>query len=147
MAEIIEIKNDQPQDPPKQPVEKKPFKARLLSEFTMDEGADILVQITEPLLDMLSDTDLIDSLKAETGEHASAMEIKRIGIVKFTKLFNVVLNKRRDNLFNVIAPFFGVDAAVIHKTGLLKVMGEVYRIWRDKDFQDFLAELRGGVQS
>ena len=140
MAEIIDITGNTPEKAP----EKKPLKARLLSEFTMDDGADVMIQIAEPLLDILSDEELIESLKGEVGEKASYYEIQRVGIIKFAKLFYVVLNKKRDIFFQVITPFFGVDTQVIHKAPMLKVIGEVWRIWRDGDFQSFLSQLRDG---
>lgn len=123
------------------------MKAIKLSELTNDSGADILMELAPPFLEILSDKGIVDACKAVAGDGKTQADITRIGIVKFTQIINIVLGKKRESFYAAITPLFTengerVTVDAVRKANLLMTVTELYSVWKDKVFRDFLSSLR-----
>lgn len=118
--------------------------ATRLSQISNDRAADMLLKISAPLLEMLSDEELTESLKMELGgPPVTRAEVKQLGMARFTKLISIVLGKKRDCFFALIAPFFGVSESEIAQANVLDTVKELYEVFSEKEFRDFLSLLQG----
>ncbi len=113
-----------------------------LSEMNNDKALDTMVLITEPLINILSDEELVTEMQKVVKKGTSIGEIKRLGTLKITKIVQIVLEKNRKELYTLLAPFFEKSVEEMAQMNILSTVLGVTKLWKDEALQDFLSELQ-----
>ena len=110
-----------------------------LSELTTESAADVLCEITPHLANIATDEELLEELRRTIDKKgaASKAELLALGIEKVTKLAPLVLKKRRNDVFGILAALNGKDIGDIAKQNFLVTMRQLREIVKDKDLMNF----------
>ena len=110
-----------------------------LSELTTESAADVLCEITPHLATIATDEELLEELRRTIDKKgaASKAELLALGIEKVTKLAPLVLKKRRNDVFGILAALNGKDIGDIAKQNFLVTMRQLREIVKDKDLMNF----------
>lgn len=115
-----------------------------ISELSTDAGLDVLCEITPYLCNIIEDGALRDELrrKIHLDENASATEIYAAALEKLTKLVPILLKTHRSDVYGIVGAVNGKSEEAVASQPMLKTMGEIREIVKDKGFKDFFKSLR-----
>lgn len=110
-----------------------------ISEFSTDCAADVLCEVSVYALNILSDDELRDSLKAQLDAEkpTTVGEKYAIGVQKIGQWVPLILKKHREDAFGILATVNGVSIEAIKKQNILQTMRQIKELARDKDLMDF----------
>lgn len=108
-----------------------------LSELTTERAADVLCEITPFVANIVSDKDLLDTLKEKVGSGASIAELYVMGAKKYATIIPIVLKTHRDDLFGVLAAINETDVDTVAKQNIITTMMQVREVAKDKALLDF----------
>lgn len=108
-----------------------------LSELSTERAADVLCEITPFVANIVSDKDLLDTLKEKVGSGASLAELYVMGAKKYVTIVPIILKTHRDDVFGLLAALNETDVDTIAKQNVLSTMMQVREIAKDKALLDF----------
>lgn len=110
-----------------------------ISEFSTDKAADVLCEISAYALNILTDSELRDSLKEQIDAEKpqTAGEKYAIGAQKIGQWVPLLLKKHREDVFGIVAAINCKTVAEIKKQNIIKTMCQIREAVKDKDLVDF----------
>lgn len=110
-----------------------------ISEFSTDKVADVLCEISAYALNILTDSELLDSLKEQIDAEKpqTAGEKYAIGAQKIGQWVPLLLKKHREDVFGIVAAINCKTVAEIKKQNIIKTMCQIREAVKDKDLVDF----------
>lgn len=110
-----------------------------ISELSTDKAADVLCEVSTYALNIVTDEELRDSLKAQIDAEKpqTAGERYAIGAQRIGQWIPILLKKHRDDVFGILAAINGTTIAAIKKQNIIKTMLQVREAVKDKDLMDF----------
>ena len=111
-----------------------------LSELSTERAVDVLCEITEPLSQILSDEELtreIARVSLPEGEKYTKFALYRAGAEKICKMIPIILKKRRDAVYKIVAAVNGMDIDAVKKQNIMTTCSQVRDIVKDEAFSDF----------
>lgn len=109
------------------------------SELSTDRAADVLCEVSVYALNILTDDELRESLKAQIDAEKpqTAGERYAIGAQKIGQWIPLILKKHREDAFGILAVVNGVSIDAIRKQNVLATMRQIRDLTKDKDLIDF----------
>ena len=110
-----------------------------ISELSTDKAADVLCEVSTYALNIVTDEELRDSLKAQIDAEKPQTVGERyaIGAQRIGQWIPILLKKHRDDVFSILAAINGTTIAAIKKQNIIKTMLQVREAVKDKDLMDF----------
>lgn len=111
-----------------------------LSEFSTDEALDVLCAITPYVCNITTDEELLNAAKSKidpTVAGTSKAQMVLLGAQKVTELLPLVLDKHRNDLYNILAILYGLPVEAIAKQPIFKTIVMVKGLTEDKDLLSF----------
>lgn len=110
-----------------------------ISELSTDKAADVLCEVSTYALNIVTDDELRDSLKAQIDAEKPQTVGERyaIGAQRISQWIPILLKKHRDDVFGILAAINGTTIAAIKKQNIIKTMLQVRAAVKDKDLMDF----------
>lgn len=110
-----------------------------LSQFTADEGCDVLVALMPYITSIASDDELLDAIKKKVDlpEDATRSDMIQVGVDKVNTIAMYLLKKKRQDIFGIIAVLNRKTVEEIAEQNFIKTMRDVLEIAKDKDLVDF----------
>lgn len=120
-----------------------------LSQMTTDNAADVLCELTPFIANIASDEDLILELRnvIDPGDVMSRAEMIVRGAEKVSKLIPIVLKKRKQDVFGIVAVLNEKSVEEIGKQNILVTMMQIRDIVKDRDLIDFFKSCVGTAGS
>lgn len=115
-----------------------------ISEFTTDTGLDVLCELVPHAGAIITDDDLKAELRRKLNleKDATQAEIYAAGLDKLSKLIPIVLKKRRDEVYALLAILNETTVDTIKRQNFLKTAAEIRDVVKDKELMDFFKSLR-----
>lgn len=109
-----------------------------LSQLSTDEALNVLCELTPYISNIAEDKDVMETI----GKAISTDGLTQIGITiaaaeRFSKVVPVLLKTHRDDVYGIVATVNGMDVEDIKKQNIIKTMGQVRDVFRDKELLDF----------
>lgn len=108
-----------------------------ISELSTERAADVLCEITPFVASIVSDKDLLDTLKEKVGSGASLAELYVMGAKKYATIVPIVLKTHRDDVFGLLAAINETDVDTVAKQNIIATMMQVREVAKDKALLDF----------
>lgn len=111
-----------------------------LFEFSTDKALDVLCAITPYVCNITADDELLNAAKSKIAPAVagtSKAQMVLLGAQKVTELLPLVLNKHRNDLYNILAILYELPVEVIAKQPILKTISMVKGLTEDKDLLSF----------
>lgn len=115
-----------------------------ISDLTTEAGLDVLCEITPFICNIIEDDTLRTELrnKIHLDENASVTEVYAAAIEKLSKLIPILLKTHRSDVYGAVGAINGKSEEAVAAQPMLKTMGEIRDIVKDKGFKDFFKSLR-----
>lgn len=111
-----------------------------ISELTTDRAADVLCEVSIYALNILSDKELIASLRMQldgTDGDRTKAEMIAIAGEKVAELIPLLLKKHKDDVFGIVAAVNGLTLEQVRQQKIIKTMTAIKEMAQDKDLIDF----------
>ena len=111
-----------------------------LSDLSTDRALDVMVEITGPLSDIISDEEIpeeIARVNLPEGEKYTKFALYRAGAEKICKMIPIILKKKRDAVYQIVAAVNGMDIDAVKKQNIMTTCSQVRDIVKDEAFSDF----------
>lgn len=110
-----------------------------LSKMTTDRAADVLCEITPYLANIAGDEELLAELRnaIDPKSAATQAELMAKGVEKITKIVPIVLQKRKADVFGILAAINEKSIDEIGNQNIIATMAQVREVIKDKDLMDF----------
>ncbi len=114
---------------------------KILSDFNTGEALDVLAQITQPFLNIVSDPKIKSSLKSnlKTNSKVTAIELLQTRTTKIASILQVILKEKKEDLFAILSPFFEKTPEEIEKLSVFETFTGIEKLKNDKLLIDFLS--------
>lgn len=120
-----------------------------LSQLTTERATDVLCEIAPLAMNIMSDEELMGELKKAIDFKKAETQAEQIALVvgKISKVLPIVLKKRREDVFGVLAALNDKSVEEIAKQNILKTMAQVRDMSKDKELLDFFKSCTGTEES
>lgn len=111
-----------------------------LSEFSTDEGFDVLCAITPYVCNVTADEELLNAAKSKIAPHTTGIskaQLVLLGAKKITELLPLALKKHRNDLYNILAALHETTVEEIAKQPLSKTIIMVKEMSEDRELLSF----------
>lgn len=111
-----------------------------ISELTTERAADVLCEVSIYALNILSDKELIASLRMQlegTDGDRTKAEMIAIASEKVAELIPLLLKKHKDDVLGIVAAVNGLTLEQVRQQKIIKTMTAVKEMAQDKDLIDF----------
>ncbi len=111
-----------------------------ISELTTERAADVLCEVSIYALNVLSDKELIASLRMQlegTDGDRTKAEMIAIASEKIAELIPLLLKKHKDDVFGIVAAVNGLTLEQVRKQKIIATANAVKEMAQDKDLIDF----------
>lgn len=111
-----------------------------ISELTTERAADVLCEVSIYALNILSDKELIASLRMQlegTDGDRTKAEMIAIASEKVAELVPLLLKKHKDDVFGIVAAVNGLTLEQVRQQKIIKTMNAIKEMAQDKDLIDF----------
>lgn len=111
-----------------------------ISELTTERAADVLCEVSIYALNILSDKELIASLRMQlegTDGDRTKAELIAIASEKIAELIPLLLKKHKDDVFGIVAAVNGLTLEQVRKQKIIATANAVREMAQDKDLIDF----------
>lgn len=110
-----------------------------LSDLTTDRAATVLCEVSVYALNILTDDELRDSLKAQIDAEKpqTAGEKYAIGAQKIGQWIPLILKKHRDDAFGIVAAINGKTIDEIKGQNVIKTMRQIKEAVTDEELMVF----------
>lgn len=111
-----------------------------ISQLTTDQALDAICEITPAVEDIITDDELIEELKKkiEKREGMAKAEKIRFYLEKITKLGTILLKKKREAVYTIVAALNQTDVDTVRSQNIIKTMTQIKEIANDEDFANFV---------
>lgn len=120
-----------------------------LSQLSTDRAMDLLCEIATPVTNIMTDEELIKELKSAVDFEKTNTMAEKIALItgKFTKILPLILNKRKADLFSILASLNEKTIEEIGSQNVIKTMSQIKDIAKDKELLDFFKSCTGSEGS
>lgn len=110
-----------------------------ISELSTDRAADVLCEVSVYALPILSDEELMDTLKKKIDSTGTMTRAKVLaeGAAKIGALVPIVLKKHKADVFGLLAVLNETTAEKIAEQNIIKTLQQAKDIAKDRDLLDF----------
>lgn len=111
-----------------------------ISELTTERAADVLCEVSIYALNILSDKELLDSLRMQlegTDGDSTKAELIAVASEKIAELVPLLLKKHKDDVFGIVAAVNGLTLEQVRQQKIIKTMNAIKEMAQDKDLIDF----------
>lgn len=111
-----------------------------ISELTTERAADVLCEVSIYALNILSDKELIASLRMQlegTDGDRTKAEMIAIASEKVAELVPLLLKKHKDDVFGIVAAVNGLTLEQVRQQKIIKTMNAIKEMAQDKDLINF----------
>ena len=110
-----------------------------LSQLTTDRAADVLCELTPYVANIVSDEDLLTELKkaVDAKDIQNKAQYLAIGAEKITKILPILLKKRKNDVFGVLAVMNEKTVDEIAKQNIIVTLKQAKTAFKDKELIDF----------
>lgn len=111
-----------------------------ISELTTERAADVLCEVSIYALNILSDKELLASLRMQlkgTDGDSTKAELIAVASEKIAELVPLLLKKHKDDVFGIVAAVNGLTLEQVRQQKIIKTMNAVKEMAQDKDLIDF----------
>lgn len=117
-----------------------------ISSLTTDEALDVLCELTPYISNIVGDDDLLAELKikVEDGKTLSKAELTAHGIAKINALVPIMLKKRKQDVYGILATLNGKTTEEIAKQNFIVTGNQIREIVKDKELLDFFKSFVDG---
>lgn len=120
-----------------------------LSQMTTDKATDVLCEIAPYAMNIMTDEDLMNELKAAIDfDEANTMAEKiAVSVGKISKILPILLKKRKNDIFGILGALNDKSIEEIGKQNIIKTMSQIKDISKDKELLDFFKSCTGTEES
>lgn len=120
---------------------------RKISEFTTDNAADIICEIVPYVDDIITDEELMNEIKAKLNlsEGATKFEFYAVLIGKISKIAPILLKKKRESIYGILAAFNEKEVEEIGKQNFIITLRQITTLVRDKQVMELFTS-RGELE-
>ena len=120
-----------------------------LSQMTTDKATDVLCEIAPYAMNIMTDEDLMNELKASINfDEANTMAEKiAVSVGKISKILPILLKKRKNDIFGILGALNDKSIDEIAKQNVIKTMSQIKDISKDKELLDFFKSCTGTEES
>lgn len=120
-----------------------------LSQMTTDKATDVLCEIAPYAINIMTDEDLMNELKAAIDfDEANTMAEKiAVSVGKISKILPILLKKRKNDIFGILGALNDKSIDEIAKQNVIKTMSQIKDISKDKELLDFFKSCTGTEES
>lgn len=111
-----------------------------ISELTTERAADVLCEVSIYALNILSDKELLASLRIQlegTDGDSTKAELIAVASEKIAELVPLLLKKHKDDVFGIVAAVNGLTLEQVRQQKVIKTMTAIKEMAQDKDLIDF----------
>ena len=111
-----------------------------ISELTTERAADVLCEVSIYALNILSDKELLASLRMQIdGKDGDSTKAELIAVAseKIAELIPLLLKKHKDDVFGIVAAVNGLTLEQVRQQKIIKTMTALKEMAQDKDLIDF----------
>lgn len=110
-----------------------------LSQLSTERATDVLCELTPYIANIVEDSELMESLRdaIDTDKVKTKAELIAIGAGKAIRLIPIILEKRRSDVFGILAVLNEKSVEEIAKQNLLVTMRQIKNVSKDKELVDF----------
>lgn len=111
-----------------------------ISELTTERAADVLCEVSIYALNILSDKELLASLRMQlegTDGDSTKAEMIAVASEKIAELVPLLLKKHKDDVFGIVAAVNGLTLEQVRQQKIIKTMTAIKEMAQDKDLIDF----------
>lgn len=111
-----------------------------ISELTTERAADVLCEVSIYALNILSDKELLASLRMQlegTDGDRTKAELIAVASEKIAELVPLLLKKHKDDVFGIVAAVNGLTLEQVRQQKIIKTMTAIKEMAQDKDLIDF----------
>ena len=111
-----------------------------ISELTTERAADVLCEVSIYALNILSDKELLASLRMQIdGKDGDSTKAELIAVAseKIAELIPLLLKKHKDDVFGIVAAVNGLTLEQVRQQKIIKTMTAIKEMAQDKDLIDF----------
>lgn len=111
-----------------------------ISELTTERAADVLCEVSIYALNILSDKELLASLRMQlegTDGDSTKAELIAVASEKVAELVPLLLKKHKDDVFGIVAAVNGLTLEQVRQQKIIKTMTAIKEMAQDKDLIDF----------
>lgn len=121
---------------------------RIFSELGTDEALNVVLEIAQPISNLIEDENLVTELRKTLPKGATnRIAVMHFGLTKVVKLLPIVLKDHRADVFAILSPLNGLTVEEIGEQNFLVTCKQVSDLLNDKEFIDFFKSYLGGGQS
>lgn len=111
-----------------------------ISELTTERAADVLCEVSIYALNILSDKELLASLRMQlegTDGDRTKAEMIAVASEKVAELVPLLLKKHKDDVLGIVAAVNGLTLEQVRQQKIIKTMTAIKEMAKDKDLIDF----------
>lgn len=120
-----------------------------LSSISTEKASDVLCEIAPYAVNIVTDEELVEELKSAVEFSMANTMAEKIALCveKIAKILPIILKKRKNDLFGILAALNDKTIDEIKKQNILKTMSQVKEIAKDKELLDFFKSCTGSEGS
>lgn len=110
-----------------------------LSELSTDRATDVLCELTPYIANIVSDEELLEELKkaVDRKDIVNKAQWLAVGAEKITKILPILLKKRKEDVFGILAVINEKTVEQIAKQNILVTLKQAKTAFKDKELIDF----------
>ena len=110
-----------------------------LSELSTDRATDVLCELTPYIANIVSDEELLEELKkaVDRKDIDNKAQWLAVGAEKITKIIPILLKKRKEDVFGILAVMNEKTVEQIAKQNILVTLKQAKTAFKDKELIDF----------
>lgn len=112
-----------------------------ISELSTEKAASILCEITPFIANISSDEELLKELRevVDVKNANNRAELMLVGATKLTRIIPILLKRRKDDVFGILATLSETSADEIAKQNILTTVAQIREIIKDKELLSFFS--------
>ena len=110
-----------------------------LSELSTERATDVLCELTPYVANIVSDEELLEELKkaVDRKDIVNKAQWLAVGAEKITKILPILLKKRKEDVFGILAVMNEKSIEQIAKQNILVTLKQAKTAFKDKELIDF----------
>lgn len=110
-----------------------------LSELSTDRATDVLCELTPYIANIVSDEELLEELKkaVDRKDIVNKAQWLAVGAEKITKILPILLKKRKEDVFGILAVMNEKTVEEVAKQNILVTLKQARTAFKDKELIDF----------
>lgn len=110
-----------------------------LSELSTERATDVLCELTPYIANIVSDEELLEELKkaVDRKDIVNKAQWLAVGAEKITKILPILLKKRKEDVFGILAVMNEKTVEQIAKQNILVTLKQAKTAFKDKELIDF----------